>query len=107
MMIVGLNPNENNGFDNFNPYINGTGTFTLACLGCTSSSTLSGVSISFGTNGFRVPAVPDPVVAVPEPSTWAMMILGFFGVGFMAYRRRNQTAASPAWPHAVSSTHRR
>lgn len=28
---------------------------------------------------------------VPEPSTWAMMILGFAGVGFMAYRRRNQT----------------
>jgi len=26
--------------------------------------------------------------AVPEPSTWAMMILGFAGVGFMAYRRR-------------------
>ena len=31
--------------------------------------------------------------AVPEPSTWAMMIFGFAGVGFMAYRRRNQTAA--------------
>ena len=28
--------------------------------------------------------------AVPEPSTWAMMILGFMGVGFMAYRRRGQ-----------------
>jgi hypothetical protein len=28
--------------------------------------------------------------AVPEPSTWAMMILGFMGVGFMAYRRRSQ-----------------
>lgn len=27
---------------------------------------------------------------VPEPSTWAMMILGFFGVGFMAYRRQNK-----------------
>jgi PEP-CTERM motif len=26
---------------------------------------------------------------VPEPSTWAMMILGFAGVGFMAYRRRS------------------
>jgi hypothetical protein len=26
---------------------------------------------------------------VPEPSTWAMMILGFAGIGFMAYRRRN------------------
>lgn len=31
--------------------------------------------------------------AVPEPSTWAMMILGFAGVGFMAYRRRNQATA--------------
>jgi hypothetical protein len=30
--------------------------------------------------------------SVPEPSTWAMMILGFAGVGFMAYRRRNKTA---------------
>jgi hypothetical protein len=30
------------------------------------------------------------VTAVPEASTWAMMILGFAGVGFMAYRRRNQ-----------------
>lgn len=28
--------------------------------------------------------------AVPEPSTWAMMILGFAGVGFLAYRRKNQ-----------------
>jgi hypothetical protein len=27
------------------------------------------------------------VTAVPEPSTWAMMILGFCGLGFMAYRR--------------------
>jgi hypothetical protein len=30
------------------------------------------------------------VAAVPEPSTWAMMILGFMGVGFMAYRRKNK-----------------
>ena len=29
------------------------------------------------------------VAAVPEPSTWAMMIRGFLGVGFMAYRKRN------------------
>jgi hypothetical protein len=28
------------------------------------------------------------VTAVPEASTWAMMILGFAGIGFMAYRRR-------------------
>jgi hypothetical protein len=30
--------------------------------------------------------------AVPEPSTWAMMILGFIGVGFMAYRRKDKQA---------------
>jgi hypothetical protein len=28
------------------------------------------------------------VSAVPEPSTWAMMLLGFAGIGFMAYRRK-------------------
>ena len=28
--------------------------------------------------------------AVPEPSTWAMMLLGFAGVGFAAYRKRRQ-----------------
>ncbi len=31
--------------------------------------------------------IGSSVAAVPEPSTWAMMILGFAGVGFMAYRR--------------------
>lgn len=38
----------------------------------------------------------EAVAAVPEPSTWAMMILGFAGVGLMAYRRRNQNAATSA-----------
>jgi hypothetical protein len=28
------------------------------------------------------------ISAIPEPSTWAMMILGFCGIGFMAYRTR-------------------
>lgn len=30
--------------------------------------------------------------AVPEPSTWAMMILGFAGIGFIAYRRKSKPA---------------
>lgn len=33
------------------------------------------------------------IAAVPEPSTWAMMLLGFAGVGFMTYRRRSQSSA--------------
>jgi hypothetical protein len=41
----------------------------------------------------QVAAVFDVALsgAAPEPATWAMMILGFFGVGFMAYRRKNQS----------------
>ena len=34
--------------------------------------------------------------AVPEPSTWAMMLIGFFGVGFMAYRRKSKPAVIAA-----------
>jgi hypothetical protein len=29
------------------------------------------------------------IAAVPETSTWAMIILGFAGIGFISYRRRN------------------
>ncbi len=29
--------------------------------------------------------------AVPEPATWAMLLLGFAGIGFMAYRRRDNS----------------
>jgi PEP-CTERM motif len=55
------------------------------------------------SSGFTVSSLPDFWVAesgtvtavsgVPEPSTWAMMILGFCGVGFMAYRRKQNGAA--------------
>jgi PEP-CTERM motif len=38
-------------------------------------------------DGVTVAGVPV-TGGVPEPSTWAMMILGFAGVGFMAYRRK-------------------
>jgi Carbohydrate binding domain/PEP-CTERM motif len=34
--------------------------------------------------------------AVPEPSTWAMMLLGFAGVGFMAYRQKSKPALMAA-----------
>jgi hypothetical protein len=34
--------------------------------------------------------------AVPEPSTWAMLLLGFAGLGFMAYRRKQNGSAVAA-----------
>jgi hypothetical protein len=43
-----------------------------------------------GLTGYVAAVGPGP--SVPEPSTWAMMILGFMGVGFMAYRRKSQAS---------------
>ena len=36
------------------------------------------------------------LAAVPEPSTWAMLLLGFAGIGFMAYRRKSKPASMAA-----------
>ena len=33
------------------------------------------------------------ITAVPEPSTWAMMLLGFGGLGLLAARRRRSSLA--------------
>lgn len=43
------------------------------------------------------PPVTPPVPAVPEPTTWAMMLLGFGSIGFMLRRSRRDSvmAASP------------
>jgi hypothetical protein len=40
--------------------------------------------------------VDTNISAVPEPSTWAMMILGFAGIGFMTYRRKSKPALMAA-----------
>jgi hypothetical protein len=48
---------------------------------------------SFAPQGIQVIA---QVAAVPEPSTWAMMILGFCGLGFIAYRRKQNGSALSA-----------
>jgi hypothetical protein len=40
-----------------------------------------------GANGY----VSINFVAAPEPSTWAMMLAGFAGLGWLALRRRKLT----------------
>jgi hypothetical protein len=56
------------------------------------SITLTGANFSSGDGevGTRIAG------GVPESSTWAMMILGFAGVGFMAYRRKTGMVFNPA-----------
>jgi hypothetical protein len=38
----------------------------------------------------------DPIAAVPEPSTWAMMLLGFAGLAFVAYRASHRSVTTGA-----------
>jgi hypothetical protein len=79
----------------------------LTLYSATNSGTNSYVSFAFNVVGhggdtllftdYNNPAftyldnVALNVSAVPEPSTWAMMVLGFCGLGFLAYRRKNGT----------------
>jgi hypothetical protein len=51
--------------------------------------------INFGLSDLQ-PFSPIVQTAVPEPSTWAMLLLGFAGVGFMAYRRKSKPALMAA-----------
>jgi hypothetical protein len=84
----------------------GTGSCTPGTVGCTtvgSPPNQTGIpnpcfadtasnnfaSCSFGT--LTIHSTDSPItiaVAVPEASTWAMIILGFLGIGFLAYRNK-------------------
>jgi hypothetical protein len=61
--------------------VSAIGGETFSSLGFASTGNLSSVE------QVRVD-IAGVAPAVPESATWAMMVLGFVGVGFMAYRRR-------------------
>jgi hypothetical protein len=97
-LIIGMGPytSANASIAGKSPHIQGTGTFVLNFT-LPGDYSVTGVNIQFGTNGEH----PDfhkatcdhscdvrPPPPVPEPATWAMMILGFGGVGVMMRRRR-------------------
>jgi hypothetical protein len=47
-----------------------------------------------GTNDLSNLCVPGALSAVPEPSTWAMILLGFAGLGYAGYRGRRSVVAA-------------
>ena len=59
-----------------------------------SESTTLNFNTLFGQNNGGIMLDAVAVSAVPELSTWAMMLLGFAGVGFIAYRRSKKAAAA-------------
>ena len=63
-------------------------TFDPAFLATGGGSLFDVIGFSyFGPNGEVGVGTINIAAAVPEASTWAMMILGFAAVGFIAYRR--------------------
>jgi hypothetical protein len=77
-------------------YLNGTLVETLFIGNYLSGQAYFGFTdtafdkLVFAVRGNRTAYIDNlgfNVSAVPEPSTWAMMMLGFAGVGFIAYRR--------------------
>jgi hypothetical protein len=68
---------------------------TLSFVGFSSDTPFSTIIISDPTRGLVIDSFSfaSPLTsAVPEPATWAMMIFGFCGLGFMTYRRKNRIA---------------
>ena len=58
----------------------------IASLGINDAGQVVGY-IGTGLAAQWSPSDPSAAISVPEPSTWAMMLLGFAGLGFAGYRR--------------------
>lgn len=72
-----------------NPIVGGPGGPSYECVGsyfCYVPDMTHGGAIRYVGSGVAS--------AVPEPATWAMMVLGFLGLGFMAYRRNGRNGSS-------------
>jgi hypothetical protein len=54
----------------------------------TSDTAFTSVRLASASNSFEL----TNISAVPEPGTWAMMILGFLGLGFVGYRKSSKSA---------------
>jgi hypothetical protein len=91
--VVGAAPIRNSGIDNIHPAMGGTATSAPNAPGGTHQSLLAGIPFSFGAELYSfdadpvsvLPEVPTSTSVVPEPSSWAMTIMGLIGVGSMPY----------------------
>ena len=72
---------------------NGQNFFTLTTLDGEVMTSLRITDVNGTIDDFehyRLSPTVIPVAAVPELSSWAMFLIGFAGIGTLAYRRKNQ-----------------
>ena len=82
---------------NFVAIHNAQGELVFEFLTTQTSFSLSGYGSGFSNaQFFSASGGPFPVGPIPEPSTWAMLIVGFAGIGFVAYRRKSKPALMSA-----------
>jgi hypothetical protein len=75
-------------------FLDNAGTFTTLDPTGSTATTINGINDSGTVVGFYVNANGSTIgtegTMVPEPSTWAMMLAGFAGLGFLGYRKVRQ-----------------
>ena|SRR6202012_1494622 len=94
----GANLSIDNVWYSSDPHLDGNGLAFLTAGGLTGGlwgNSAGNYGLFLGNYDIYIASSSDVTVsaAVPEPSTWAMLILGFASIGFMAYRRRRSTLA--------------
>jgi hypothetical protein len=77
-LVFGLTPGEATSLDNLLAHTAGTEVFTVGATFTNASG---------GPDAIQVAAI----TGIPELSTWAMMMVGFAGLGLMAYRRKEKS----------------
>jgi len=80
---------------NTHGYIDNNGVFTSFDPPGSASTTINGINDKGDIVGFYTNPTTDTTdgfvgTPVPEPSTWAMMLAGFAGLGFLGYRKVRQ-----------------
>jgi hypothetical protein len=73
-------------------YLLPVGQFELDITSSSEGHSNSGSTVQIGYGIF---ASSDAVAAVPEPSTWAMLLIGFAGMAFAAHWKRRHHGRTP------------
>ena len=93
-------------------FLDVNGAFTIINVPGSIYTTLTGINdagqiVGFDigpvtTQGFLATPGPNDPTSVPESSTWAMMLLGFAGLGYAAFRRAGKARGNRLPPMASS-----